>query len=162
MGWAVVCGWLSESAAGWAGLRASGFGPRAAGCGYRSRSLGWAQTTAWAWFVEGPYRRLSGQWPSVAEACLEARLVCSGMQAGRAAWQHHHCSCSGILTATTEKWAGGNTVNAAIIPLRQSGSESGADAESEERKGSTSCLRNGMGHRLSHFQNIAHRPFLTS
>ena len=73
--------------------RSSGFGPRAVGCGYRSRSLGWAQATAWAWFVEGPYRRLSGQWPSVAEACLEARLVCSGMHAGGAAWQYHHCSC---------------------------------------------------------------------
>ena len=108
MGWPV--GWESRAGLGGPGLwggrvvgcgaaraagqsRASGFGLRAVGCGYRSRSLGWAQTTAWAWFVEGPYRRLSGQWPSVAEACLEARLVCSGMHAGGAAWQYHHCSC---------------------------------------------------------------------
>ena len=28
-----------------------------------------------------PERRLSGQWPSVAVACLQARLVCSGMHA---------------------------------------------------------------------------------
>ena len=35
VGWAVVCGWPSESGAGWAGLWASGFGPRGSGRGLR-------------------------------------------------------------------------------------------------------------------------------
>ena len=55
-----------------------------------------------------PERRLSDQWPSVAVACLQARLVCSGI-----AWQYRHCSCSGMHAATTIGWAGGNTVTAA-------------------------------------------------
>ena len=43
-------------------------------------------------------RRPSDQWPSVGVACLEARLVCSGI-----AWQHHHCSCSGMRAAAISK-----------------------------------------------------------
>jgi hypothetical protein len=50
-----------------------------------------------------------------------------------------------MRTATTERWAGGNTVNAVRYLLRQADSDFGAEAESEERFSSISCLRSAVG-----------------
>ena len=90
-------------------------------------------------FFQNPERRLNDQWPSIAVACLQARLVCSGV-----AWQYPHCSCSGMHAATTIGWAGGNTVNAACDPSIRPHSDFGADAESEERLSSIGFFQGVM------------------
>ena len=87
-------------------------------------------------FFQNPERRLNDQWPSVAVACLQARLVCSGI-----AWQYPHCICSGMHAATTRRWAGGNTVNAAppaSAEKRLRGSDVDFAAECESWEGSRS------------------------